>query len=162
MNLQLKWISRGILLRLRNVFVKYMPNIHCSLGFLSQKILCILSFTMDQIRSNHFLSAAAWNRVRYYDLATCHAETTQSYSHSLRVYTAITGICWRIMRTPLIWTPLMLQTKIYNTIYIWQHIYDMLLHSLATFSKMSQFSGYRLWPTSSSCWVKPEVLFVCV
>lgn len=161
MNLQLKWISRGILLRLRNVFVKYMPNIHCSLGFLSQKILCILYYGLNK-EQPLLICCGLKQRVRYYDLATCHAETTQSYSHSLRVYTAITGICWQIMRTPLIWTPLMLQTKIYNTIYIWQHIYDMLLHSLATFSKMSQFSGYRLWPTSSSCWVKPEVLFVCV
>lgn len=45
MNLQLKWIWRGILLRLHMAFVKYTPNIHCLLGFLSQKIFSNYVYT---------------------------------------------------------------------------------------------------------------------
>lgn len=82
-----------------------MPNIHCLLGFLSQKIFsnCVYTFLHYGLSKDQplLICCGLKQRVRYYDLVTCYAETTRSRSHSLRVYTSRTEICCQIMGTPL-------------------------------------------------------------
>lgn len=159
MNLQLKWISRGILLRLHKAFVKYMPNIHCLLGFLSQKIFsnCVYTFLHYGLSKDQPLliccglkqSQILW----FGDLLCWNNSVAQPQPEG--VYLQNWNVLSNYENTPPLQAPLMLQTT--------QFIFDnMLLHRLVVSSKMSQLSGYRIWPTSSFCLVKPEVLFVCV